>query len=420
MTESNVTLKQVIKLIQKVLNYMDPRLLDHGEKVAYILYKLLKVHKGYTDEEIYKLCTIAIFHDIGAYKVTERDDLLDIETNTPINHAVYGALFIKYFSPLGDLNEVVLGHHLDSSYFEKEREIVIPKEALMLGLADSIALIHLKDNEIKQSWLETKKKEYLEENVGLFQKVNKDDFISTRLSDNRYKEELYSFFGRKVVYRDEIIAYAKMLAYSIDFMSESTLKHTIVVEAVSYEVAKLSGMSEEAAIRIKIAATIHDIGKIAIPIEILEKPGKLTTEEFEIIKSHAIIGYKILSDLNIDDIRDIASAHHEKLDGTGYPFGLKGNEICEEARIVAVSDILSALMGVRSYKNEFNKEKIIEILRNMVENNKIDSHIVNLVIENYDDIIGKVNFQTDELMSRYVTMKKQYKILLSKLDSNNF
>lgn len=415
MTRRNITLKQIIKLIQKVLNYMDPRLLDHGEKVSYILFKMLKEHHGYTEEEMLKLCTIAIFHDIGAYKVTERDKLLDIESNTPINHAVYGSLFIKYFSPLRDLHGVVLGHHLNASYFKEERKIYIPTEALILSLADNIALLHLMENEINEELIESKREEYLDKNVNLFLKANEGNYISIRLSNNTYKEELYSFFENKIVNREEIISYAKMIAYSIDFMSEATLKHTIVVEAVSYEVAKLYGMSDIESTKIKVAAKLHDIGKIAIPVDILEKPGKLTQEEFEIMKSHAKIGYDILSNLNIDDIRDISSVHHEKLDGTGYPFGLKDNEITNEARIIAVADIFSALMGVRSYKDEFSKTKTVEILMNMVENNKVDGDIVNLVIEHYDFIIKRVNEETDELMTIYSNIKNEYKILLQEL-----
>ena len=99
---------------------------------------------------------------------------------------------------------------------------------------------------------------------------------------------------------------------------------------------------------------------MSIPTEILEKPDKLTTDEFEIMKQHCIIGYNILSDLNIDDIRDIATFHHEKLDGSGYPFGLKTKDLSPEARIVAISDILSALIGSRSYKEGFPKENTHE------------------------------------------------------------
>ncbi|SFD46962.1 HD domain-containing phosphohydrolase [Clostridium uliginosum] len=412
--KKEVSLKDILIIIQRGLNSVDKRLLDHGEKVAYILLKMLKTQGKYSQDHILKLCTLAIFHDIGAYKVTERDKLLDIDSIAPINHAIYGSLFIKYFSPVADLSEVVLGHHFTAGYLKKRSEIHIPNEALILGLADYIALIHLKNNVIEEKIIINKKVDYLEENINLFLEASKSTNFNEYLSSNIYKKELYDFFDIKSINKEEIIKYIKMLAYTIDFRSKATVRHTIVVEGTSYEIAKLYGIDEDEAVRIKIAATLHDIGKIAIPVSILEKPGKLTTEEFEIMKSHVDIGYKMLSNLGIDDIRDIAMAHHEKLDGTGYPFGLKDEEISKEARIVAIADIFSALTGVRSYKDEFSKSKIISILTSMASEKKIDLEIVNLVLKNYDHITKKVKEETNELMNLYENLESEYSNLLEK------
>ncbi|HEY5524640.1 MAG TPA: HD domain-containing phosphohydrolase, partial [Clostridium sp.] len=188
--------------------------------------------------------------------------------------------------------------------------------------------------------------------------------------------------------------------------------HTILVEAISFQLAKLCGFDDEKLTKIKIAAALHDIGKMSIPIKILEKPSKLTSDEFEIMKRHCIIGYNILSDLNIDDIRDIASFHHEKLDGSGYPFGLKAKDLSTEARIVAISDILSALIGSRSYKESFPKEKTISILKNMVKYGKIDFDLVELVINNYDFIISEATIESSALMNTYNNLMNNYIELL--------
>lgn len=157
---------------------------------------------------------------------------------------------------------------------------------------------------------------------------------------------------------------------------------------------------------------LHDIGKLSIPIHILEKKGKLTHEEFEIIKCHTIVGYNILSNMGIDDIRDIATLHHEKLNGTGYPFGLKGDQISKEARIVAIADLLSALIGKRSYKDEFSKDEVISILSNMSSNYEIDKDICNLVIENYDHIEKRVKVNTKSTLKLYKNLMKEYEELL--------
>jgi HD-GYP domain-containing protein (c-di-GMP phosphodiesterase class II) len=216
----------------------------------------------------------------------------------------------------------------------------------------------------------------------------------------------------KVLTREEVIAYSKMLAYSIDFRSEATVKHTILVEAISYQIGKLAGLGEETLTQIKVASVLHDVGKIAIPVEILEKPGKLTQQEFEIMKNHSKVGFDVLSDLNIDDIRNIATLHHEKIDGTGYPFGLKGEDLSLEARIVAIGDIVSALFGARSYKKAFNKEKIIKILEAMVRSNKIDSEIAVLFINNYNLIMKEALEESNELMEIYMNLNIEYNTLL--------
>lgn len=409
-----VTLKQMITVIHRTINSVDKRLLNHGEQVAYIMLNLLKAEGSYSDEEMLEICAISIFHDIGAYKVTERDKLVGVDIIAPFDHAVYGSLFIKYFSPLSDLYKIVLTHHFTNKYYKDKHINLLCKEGLLLNFADYIDRVYLnKKADIKDYIKENK--DYLKEHINLFIEADEKYEFINKLLNGSYTDELYSFFETKALSREEVIAYSKMLAYSIDFRSEATVKHTILVEAISYQIGKFYGLDEKALTKIKVAAVLHDIGKIGIPVEILEKPGKLTDDEFEIMKSHAIIGYNILSGLNIDDIRDIGTLHHEKLDGTGYPFGLKEKEITTEMRIVAIGDIISALLGARSYKEEFNKDKIVNILKNMEQYNKIDSNITNLFIENYDYIIQEATNQSSDLMEKYLNITNEYNKLLEEL-----
>ncbi|MDR3594076.1 HD domain-containing phosphohydrolase [Clostridium sp.] len=408
----NVTIKQLLRVINRAISFADKKLLNHGEEVAYIMLNLLKADGSYSEEEILKICVLSTFHDIGAYKVTESDNLLDSDIVSPYNHAIYGSLFIKYFSPLSDLYNLVLGHHFTVKYFKDKQMEVLSKEGLLLNFADYIDRVYLNKNALEKIYTQDSDKYYLKEHIDLFVKADKEFNFLNKLFDGSYVTELYDFFEAKIVTREEIISYSKMLAYSIDFRSEATVRHTITVEAISYQIAKLYGFDEETLTDIGVAAVLHDIGKIAVPVDILEKPGSLTDEEFEIMKSHALLGYNILSDLNIDDIRDIGTLHHEKLDGTGYPFGLKESQITPEMRILAIGDIVSALLGVRSYKKEFSKEEIIKILKNMSDYNKIDLNITELFIENYDYIIEKATNDSKDLMDKYLNLNTEYEELL--------
>jgi HD-GYP domain-containing protein (c-di-GMP phosphodiesterase class II) len=142
-------------------------------------------------------------------------------------------------------------------------------------------------------------------------------------------------------------------------------------------------------------APLHDIGKISIPDSILLKPGKLTPEELEIMRTHARMGREIIDDMlnnfGLEGIeyasvmRNIAEYHHEHVDGTGYPMGLKGEEIPLEARIVAVADIFDALTSCRPYKKAWSNNEAFEMLMQLA-GIKLDVECVNIMIENRADV----------------------------------
>ena len=134
---------------------------------------------------------------------------------------------------------------------------------------------------------------------------------------------------------------------------------------------------------------MHDIGKVAIPDNILNKPGKLTSEEYDIMKTHSTVGYEMLKGskrklLKMASI--VAYTHHEKWDGTGYPRGLKGEEIHIYGRITALADVFDALGSYRCYKPKWEDEKIFELFRN--ERGKhFDPKLIDIFFEHLDEFL---------------------------------
>ncbi len=155
------------------------------------------------------------------------------------------------------------------------------------------------------------------------------------------------------------------LAKAGEYRDEGTGNHVERMAKFSRLLAEELGLTEAECDEIELAAPMHDIGKIGIPDSILLKPGNLTPEEFEVMQTHTVIGHEILKDSPSRYIQlgaVIALNHHEKYDGTGYPQGLKGNEIPLAARIVAVADVYDALTSERPYKSQWKVEDAVRFL----------------------------------------------------------
>lgn len=149
-----------------------------------------------------------------------------------------------------------------------------------------------------------------------------------------------------------LVSYMKL----IENKDEYTLKHSINVSIASMLMGKWLGYNDDNIKLLGISAILHDIGKVSIPENILNKPAKLTASEFNIMKNHTKLGYDILNNSKSvsEEAKMVALLHHEKIDGSGYPLGIKGNKICEAARIVSICDIFDAVTSNRVYKSKEN------------------------------------------------------------------
>ena len=157
---------------------------------------------------------------------------------------------------------------------------------------------------------------------------------------------------------------AESLANAIDAKDRYTRGHSNRVASISKMIAGRAGFNKEECRLIYYAALLHDVGKIGVPDDIIHKEGKLTDEEFEHIKQHPVLGYQILSSIRQSPQLSVgAHYHHERYDGKGYPEGLKGEEIPDMARIIAVADAYDAMTSTRSYRKELSEEKTKDELR---------------------------------------------------------
>jgi len=161
--------------------------------------------------------------------------------------------------------------------------------------------------------------------------------------------------------RQSLIGTIVAVSKAVGARDPYTAQHQQQVSQLSRSIAQAMGLDAERIDGLRMGASIHDIGKIYLPAEILSNPGKLTDIEYQLIKTHAQVGYDILKDVAFPwPVADIAHQHHERLDGSGYPQGLKGDEICLEARIVAVADVVEAMASHRPYRPGLGIEAALE------------------------------------------------------------
>ena len=180
-----------------------------------------------------------------------------------------------------------------------------------------------------------------------------------------YSLALDNFYLHKLTSETQI-ELIHTLGEVIEAQFEETSGHLKRVTKHMHEMAQKAGLSSTAGEFIKIASALHDIGKIGIPNEILKKTGKLTPEEMTIMKQHTVIGHRILAKSNMEVFQiaaEIALHHHEKYDGTGYPEGLKGEDISLYARMMAIVDVFDAMTHKRVYKDAFPVEDTLEYMK---------------------------------------------------------
>lgn len=191
------------------------------------------------------------------------------------------------------------------------------------------------------------------------------------------------------------------LAEITESKSEQTGQHIRRVSEYSKILARQMGLPEEKVENLRLASTMHDLGKLMIPSEILDKPGRLTDEEFAEIKKHPGFGEHLLHNVEGETMtlaRQIALEHHERYDGKGYPSGEKGEEIGLEGRIVAVADVYDALTSRRSYKEAWDPKRAYdEIVR--CSGTQFDPRVVEAFVAAYDEIDAARRQYADERMA---------------------
>jgi len=410
------TTENLLRIAADSLNCMDSRLAGHGERVAYGMFLLLKKSPDFTPEELSRLLWTVLFHDIGSFRRMELKDLLEMEQHENFSHARYGYLFLKRFYPFQEFIPMIRYHH--SSCAEVEASGLDDKNQWVAKRLQVIDFVDL--------FRTSRPKTGREELLTAVQTLNPRRFdpeaveeVSTLIRTfpavsweelpGKARRALLEQFRQANISEQEREMLLETLVRSVDFRSHSTAIHCVTVVHISERLAHLCGLGAQEIEAVRLGALLHDLGKIAIPIEILEYPGKLSGESWEIMKSHVTITRELLQGRIDETVLQIAARHHETLDGKGYPEGLDGEQITLPQRIVAVGDIVSALSEERSYKPSFTIEKVFEIVEDVCRQGKLCPKVVELLLAHREEIYFSARQAGQEIAKQYQRLTEEYR-----------
>lgn len=392
-----VDIFDLVASIARVLDLMSPVIGSHHLQVAYLAYRLGE-QLDLPDDERYALSVAGALHDIGAFSLEDRLDLLEFEDEKPGQHSRAGSLILSTFQPFSSIAGLVKFHHVPWQYGNNAFQAgePVPPGSHIIHLADRVAVQISKAEPVLSqvqgicNAISEKKGEiFVPEYVDALLSLARLEYIWLEVTS----DAIESILRKSVLYRsrefavDELVDFARLICRLIDFKSEFTATHSSGVAATAVALSKRVGFSSNERMLIKIAAYLHDLGKLAIPSEILEKRDKLTEDEWFIMRSHVYYTYQILAPFEtLRVISSWGSLHQERLNGTGYPFGYMADELPLGARIMAVADVFTALTEHRPYRKGMDKPSTVEVLQSMADQEELDKKLVQMVVENFDQL----------------------------------
>jgi HD-GYP domain-containing protein (c-di-GMP phosphodiesterase class II) len=392
----DVPLKDFVISISNAIDLATPLLAGHHKRVAYLAWNIADA-MGLGESEKERIITAALIHDVGCLSLQDRLDTLEFEIRNPGYHCRVGELVLREFKPLKEVAKIIGRHHTPWAGGDWSGAAG-PVEAHVIHLADRIdilvdrgdKILHQEDRVFGRVAEESGKK-FLPEAIDSLDLLRKNEAFWLYMNPHFIDSKLVEYVAPSslLLSAGELESFAGIFSYLIDFKSSFTASHTAGVTAVASEIARLLDFTEEEVDMMKIAGFLHDIGKLAVPKEILEKQAKLDFAEFSVIREHTFLTYNILKPIQgFETINEWASFHHETLEGSGYPFHIEAGALSLGSRVMKVADIFTALTEDRPYRKGMEAKQVIETFRDFIDAKSVDPEVFNTVLENYDRVDG--------------------------------
>jgi putative nucleotidyltransferase with HDIG domain len=395
MNEINLT--QLVHMLSDMLDLVGVDDLHHGKRVAYMCRETGR-ELGFDPIQMNSLYTAALLHDCGVSTTNMHAHIIkELDWPGSQEHCTRGSALLdaqpifKHLAPLINL------HHTHWQEMDP---------SIQQNTAMSANLIHLCDradammqqvsnkpwlavrNSIRDRLAHYRDSWFQPELLDAFLSVSKTESFWLRMQPqhlSQYMAERESADEHQMISTERLRHVAMLAAEIVDTKSHFTARHSQGVSHFSAHLAEIAGFETEVCWQIEIAGLLHDIGKMRVPDSILEKPASLSFPERAVMLGHSFESYQILHHVKgFEDIARWAAYHHEALNGDGYPFHLTEADLDKPSRIIAIADIFQALTQQRPYRPAKEPAVVISSLKHHVEQHKIDSDLVKLVVKDFD------------------------------------
>ncbi len=388
--EKRIPILQLLEAFSTALDLVSPVLRDHHRKTAW-LANWVGRSAGLRGIELRNVVFAALLHDIGCLSLVERFKDLEFERDfglTPAQgHAETGFHLLEDFAPFSEIAQLVRHQHRRwDGVGSPEPDESVSLGSHVLHLADRVAICLLPSetsevlgrDEIRRRISGAAGRMFHPDVARAFLDGSNDwpwHELNRMDTPSLAPEDLPGLSLKLGL--EQLEALARLFGRLIDFRSLHTATHSSGVAAASEALSAFVGFDETNRRRMFIAGLLHDLGKIAIPTELLDKPSRLTAEEFEIVKRHAAYTDQIVAPLGeLGGIRTWAAQHHERFDGSGYPAGLQGGGISLGGKVLAAADVFTALTESRPYRAGLSPAEALRIVQEMTANRELDPDVV--------------------------------------------
>jgi HD-GYP domain-containing protein (c-di-GMP phosphodiesterase class II) len=400
MTTYHVNLHEAIYSLSNALDLVGVTHIHHGKRVAYMATECGK-HLGWNGARLDELFQAAILHDSGVSKTMVHANLAQMAWENEADHCRLGAELLASSPLLQHLSDTVLHHH---THWSVLKDMDLPHEVklranciYMVDRVDVLVLgyqlegkdILLGKQEIRDRILKHRGEWFCPELVDAFMEVSESDAFWFTLESgqvNGYLATWLSHFPDQTMEFEELRSLVHVFSSIVDAKSPFTKQHSDGVANLARYLGSLLGLPHETCELLELVGLLHDIGKLRVPDELLEKPSALSEAETLIMRQHCFDTYSILKNIRgLERVSLWALQHHERMDGTGYPNHTKGVDLSLEARIVAVSDVFQALAQERPYRGPLEQRVIMALLKLEAEDGKLDAEVVAAVEANLQE-----------------------------------